>query len=81
LLTDDENTALRKRYTDGGLSFKRAKDYLYEKLEELLSPIQERYHQITDEQIITMLKANKDKANSIAQAKIDEVYQKIGFSI
>lgn len=79
-LTTDEDTELRKKYTDGGLSFKRAKDYLYEKIEELLSPIQKKYHEITDEQIITMLAANKDKANAIAQDKINEVYKKIGFT-
>lgn len=81
LLTDDENTALRARYTDGGLSFKRAKNYLYEKLIAFLEPIQQRYAEITDQEIITLLAQNKDKANTIAQAKIQEVYEKIGFNI
>lgn len=80
-LTPDEDTELRAHYTNGGLSFKRAKDYLYEKITKTLTPIQEKYHTITDEQIIEMLAKNKEKANTIAQAKIDEVYQKIGFTI
>ncbi|USN57176.1 MAG: tryptophan--tRNA ligase [Candidatus Peribacteria bacterium] len=80
-LTPDEDRELRAKYTDGGLSFKRAKDYLYEKVTALLTPIQEKYHTISDEQIVDMLAQNKNKANAIAQAKINDVYQKIGFTI
>jgi tryptophanyl-tRNA synthetase len=31
-LTPDEDAALRKRYLAGGLSYKDAKDYLFEKI-------------------------------------------------
>lgn len=81
LLTEDEDKALRKKYTDGGLSFGRAKENLYERVETFLAPIQQRYAEISDEEIITMLARNAQKANDIAQGKIQDVYEKIGFSI
>ena len=55
-LTPEEDEALRTRYLKGGLSFKEAKDYLFEKIMATLTPIQKKYAEISDEEIIKLLK-------------------------
>ena len=44
-----------------------------------LRPIQERYNQISDADIIKILDESTPKAQAIAQAKLDEVFKKVGF--
>lgn len=78
-LTPDEDTAIRKRYTDGGMGYKEVKDYLYEKVMTFIKPIQDRYNQITDDEIIAIINESTPKANAIAEKKIEEVYKKVGF--
>ncbi|MEI8092182.1 MAG: tryptophan--tRNA ligase [bacterium] len=80
-LTPEENEALRQRYLAGGLSFKDAKDYLYEKIIAFLKPIQEKYAKITDKEILKLLTDNAKKVNILAQHKLAEVYKKIGFDL
>jgi hypothetical protein len=64
-----------------GLSYKEAKDYLFEKIMAFLTPIQQRYAQIGDQEIIDLMKKNAVYVNDIAQKKIAEVYKKVGFSL
>lgn len=80
-LTQEEDEALRKRYLAGGLSYKDAKEYLYEKIIAFVRPIQTKYAQISDEEIIDLVKKNTKKVNEIASKKIEEIYKKIGFSL
>lgn len=80
-MTPEEDEALRKKYLAGGLSYKEAKDYLYEKIIAFVQPIQAKYAQISDQEIIELLEKNTKKVNEIAQKKIQEVYKKIGFSL
>lgn len=80
-LTPEENAALRKRYEIWWLSYKDAKEYLFEKIISFVQPIQERYAKIADKEIIDLLEKNAKKVNEIAQKKIEEVYKKIGFSL
>lgn len=80
-LTPEEDVALRKRYQAGGLSYKEAKDYLYEKIMAFLKPIQERYAKISDQEIIDLMKKNAVRVNELAKKKIAEVYKKVGFTL
>lgn len=80
-LNVEEDNHRRKRYTDGGLSYKEVKDFLYEKIMAFVTPIQAKYNAITDEQIVKMLAKNATKANAIAAAKIATVYQKTWLTI
>ena len=80
-LTSEEDTVLRTRYEAGWLSYKDAKDYLYEKIMDFLNPIQERYAQISDQEIIDLMKKNAVYVNELAQKKLAEVYKKVWFTL
>lgn len=80
-LTPEEDEALRKRYQAWGLSYKDAKEYLYEKIIAFVQPIQEKYAKISDEEIINLMEKNKKIVNEISEKKIAEIYKKIGFSL
>jgi len=80
-LTSEEEVYRRKRYTDGGLSYKDAKDALFEKVRAFVTPIQEKYNAISDASIIALLAKNATRAHAIASKKIDDVYKKVGFSL
>jgi len=80
-LTPEEDAALRQRYLAGGLSYKDAKDYLYEKILTLLKPIQEKYSKISDEEIVRLLEKNAKIVQEIAAKKIQDVYKKVGFTL
>ncbi len=80
-LTSEEDTLLRQKYQAWGLSYKEAKDYLYEKIISFVRPIQAKYATISDQEIIDLLQKNAKKVRDIAEIKIGDVYQKIGFSL
>lgn len=79
-ITSEEDLELRKKYEAGGLSYKVAKEYLFEKMQATLLPIQEKFNQISDEEVIKILNEGSKKANQIAQPKVEEIYKKVGFS-
>lgn len=78
-ITEAENKELREKYLAWWLSYKYAKEYLFEKMMDFLVPIQEKYNQISDQEVIDLLKENAEYVNQIAKDKIDDVYKKIGF--
>ena len=80
-LTPEEDSALRARYLAGGLSYKESKDYLYEKMMAFLNPIQEKYKQISDQEISDMLAKSRNIVSEISEKKIKQVYETIGFSL
>lgn len=80
-LTPQEDETLRKRYQAWGLSYKDAKDYLYEKIIAFLKPIQKKYAEISDQEIIDLVHKNTKKVNELAQKKIEEIYKKVWFSL
>jgi len=80
-LNEEENIAIRNRYTAWWLSYKEVKDYLYEKIIAFLKPIQEKYNQISDQEILDLLERNAKIVNEIANKKVEEVYKKIGFKL
>jgi hypothetical protein len=44
-----------------------------------LTPIQKNYAEISDEEIIKILKKWKESATPIAEKKVEDVYKKVGF--
>ena len=78
-LCKEEDEALRARYLKWWLSFKEAKDYLFEKIRDTLAPIQKAYSEISNEEIIKLLNRWKEAVSPIAEKKVEEVYKKVGF--
>jgi tryptophanyl-tRNA synthetase len=52
---------------------------LAEVIIDFLTPFQQRYVALSDEEVLKILKAGKEKVKSLAKAKLDEVKNKIGF--
>lgn len=77
-LSEDEDAQLRERYIAWGLSYKTVKDELLGKVLDFVRPIQEKFNQISDTDIESLLAQNALKANELAQAKRDEVYKLTG---
>lgn len=79
--TPDEDKALRNRYLAGGMGYGEAKEFLTEKLLAFTSEIQKIYHDLTDEEIIAIIDRGTQKAYGIATKKIEEINEKVGFSL
>lgn len=80
-LDDEQDAALRKRYTDGGLSFGELKLELAQVVTDFVSPIRDKFATLSDQTIIDLLAKNAPRANEIASKKIKEVYEKVGFIV
>ncbi len=80
-LKEEENEQIRQKYLQWWLSFKEVKDYLFEKIWTFIKPIKDKFNQISDEEVKKLLQKNKQRANDIANQKIKDVYQKVGFDL
>jgi tryptophanyl-tRNA synthetase len=77
---DAEQKALRKRYTDGGLGWKEAKEILADKLIKYFDEPRRRYNDIIKDKdgIKKVLKKNADKARTISVPVIKRVRDAVG---
>jgi len=80
-LNEEEDKKLRARYEDGGLSYKVAKEELVEIVRGFIEPIQTEYNAIDEDYLKAMLDKNGQYAKSIVQAKVADVYKKVGFTL
>jgi len=80
-LTPTEDEALRRKYQAWWLSYKVAKEYLFEKIIDFMKPIQAKFETISDEYVIELLKKNAPRAWAIAEQKVQDVYKKIWFTL
>jgi tryptophanyl-tRNA synthetase len=80
-LTETEDKELRAKYLAWGLSYKYAKEYLFEKMMDFLRPIQEKYNKISDQEVKDLLAKNAKYVNEISEKKIKDIYDKVGFNL
>ena len=80
-LDTDQDVILRKRYTDGGLSFGTVKEELATMITNFLTPLQQKHEEITDEQVQEILHTGAAAVAPIAEKKIADVYGKVGFML
>jgi len=80
-LNEKEDLEIRKKYLSGWLSYKYAKDILFEKVISFLNPIQKKFKNISDEEVTKLIQKNWEIANKISETKIKEVYKKVWFSL
>ncbi len=78
-ITEEENWEIREKYLTWDFSFKEMKELLFKKIIEFVKPIQEKYNQLSDDEVIKILEQNEEKANKIANQNIQKVYDMIGY--
>ncbi|MFT5179499.1 MAG: tryptophanyl-tRNA synthetase [Candidatus Paceibacteria bacterium] len=81
LLNESETLDLAKRYREGGMGYKEAKDMLIEDLISFISPLRERREKIARNpaKVLKILKNGGKKANKMLEKKMKEVREKVGF--
>lgn len=80
-LSEDEQEILRGRYLAWWVSYKDLKDELSEKIISFNQPIIERYLQIDDAFVVSLLHQWAQYVRPFAEQKIQDVYAKVGFSL
>ncbi|MGI6103726.1 MAG: tryptophan--tRNA ligase [Patescibacteria group bacterium] len=70
---------IEKMYVDKG--YADFKSDLAENIIKFLEPFQKRYNELSDEEVLNILKDGAEKVRSLAKKKMDEVKQRIGFII
>lgn len=80
IANEQETVTLRKRYIDGGLSWKEAKDALADKILEHFSEARKDYTKIISDKayINSVLKNNAEKARAVAQTTLKRVRKALG---
>lgn len=68
----------KKSYNDGALKYVDLKAHLAEKIIETLKPLQQNFHQISNQAVQETLQKGALKAQPIAQTTLREVKEKIG---
>ena len=80
-LDTEEEQSLRDRYLAGGVSYKDLKAELSDRIIAFLDPIKARYNDYSDEHIISLLQQGAEVVRPYAEAKMDDVYKKLGFRL
>jgi len=76
-LTEEENKTVREKYLTWNFSFKEMKEYLFEKVWNFIEPIQNKYKQLSDDEVIKILEKNEKKANEVANKNMENIYKAI----
>ena len=81
VVSSEEDIDLRKQYTDGGLGWKDAKDNLIEALDKFISPMREKYENISDDEARKIILDGNKRIEPIIKKKIVEIKEKVGLII
>lgn len=74
-------TELDALYHEHSGKYKILKDTLVEDIEKVVAPMRERREQITDAEIVSVLKEGAQKATDIAKVKMETIRKAIGISL
>ena len=80
-LDEQQEQKLRQRYLAGGLSYKDLKAELSEQIISFVAPLQECYAALDDAYVLEILKKGAEAVRPIAEQKVQEVYEKVGFKL
>lgn len=82
-LNDDELNALRSRYLSGGLGYKESKEMLLSEILALVTPMRKRRNLYANDinTVKDILNRGKEKAQMIAEAKMNKVRSAIGVTL
>jgi tryptophanyl-tRNA synthetase len=76
----DEIEELRQRYLAGGMGWGDAKKTLFEKMNEYLTPMRDKYYELMENKdyIDEVLEKGAEKARKIVSKKIEKIHKIIG---
>ena len=79
-LTEEEDAALRARYTDGGLGYKEAKEICRDAIINFVAPMRVRYdyYQANPDEVWEILKNGGAKARARARVMMDKIRKDTG---
>ena len=80
-LTPQEDEQIRQKYLEWGLSYKRVKDLLFEKVRDFLAPIRQKYFEISQQEVKDVLSQWAQRAQQMSQKKIEDVFEAVGYLI
>jgi tryptophanyl-tRNA synthetase len=78
--TEEEQAALAERYRAGGMGWGHAKKELFEKMNETIAPMRDRYNELMEDktELDKILAKGAEKAREIAAAKIVRLRKAMG---
>lgn len=78
--SDEEIGSLRKRFENGGMGYKEAKDILIEKIDGFISPMREKRESLKNnpEIIEAVLREGREVARERAEKKMADIRRKVG---
>lgn len=81
--SQDELDTLAERYRLGGIGYKESKELLIKNISAFIKPLREKRERIAIDQdhILDILKEGGERAKQVADAKMDEVREKIGVKL
>jgi len=79
----DELAALKSRYENGGLGYKESKEILIKNISAFIKPLREKRDLIAKDPdtVLQILQDGGRRANDVAQAKLQEIREKIGVKL
>ncbi|PIR85510.1 tryptophan--tRNA ligase [Candidatus Kaiserbacteria bacterium CG10_big_fil_rev_8_21_14_0_10_45_20] len=72
---------LTKLYEENKGNYKALKESLVEDIEAHIAPMREKYQNISDEEILSVLKNGAEKARTVASKKMETVRKKVGVAL
>lgn len=79
----DELAAISNRYTKGGIGYKESKEILIKNISAFTKPLRENRERIAIDQdnVLEILQEGGRRAKEVAEAKMDEIREKIGVKL
>lgn len=80
-ITDKQRKDLEEIYNRGGLGYKDAKEMCIEAIDSYISPMRDRFNQISDREVIKILERGGKKINKMIEENIKNYRDKVGISL
>lgn len=77
-ISELEKESVRKKYLNGGMGYKEAKDMCIESIENFIAPIREKYTSISDKEVKKVLEKGKKQIRKEVEKTMDKVRLAIG---
>ncbi len=80
LISKDNLIEIERRYKEGSMGYKESKEILLDNLIKEFQPINNRFNEISDKEVLEIIKNGKQKAVSVATQKMSDIKKAVGLS-